>query len=125
MTQLKVESLKKISLSKIKRGRDEHQSNTRLSKRRDSNLEGDLSGHGEPVGDVGLFFLGSALPAVQLYAATACQQHLPVHLHWRQTSQLTHWKTQTQEREKKMGSDPKKLATKLDFIWNIYLYVSG
>lgn len=46
-----------------------------------ANLKGDLSGHGEPMGDVGLLVLRPALPAVQLDTATASQQHLPVHLH--------------------------------------------
>lgn len=56
----------------------------------DCHLKGDLSGHGEAVGDVGLLVLWPALPAVQLYTATAGQQHLPVHFHRRQTGQLTH-----------------------------------
>lgn len=47
----------------------------------DSHLEGDLSGHSEAVGDVGLLVRRAALPAVQLYTAAAGQQHLPVHLH--------------------------------------------
>lgn len=44
-------------------------------------LEGDLSGHGEAVGDVRLLVVRPALPAVQLNAATAGQQHLPIDLH--------------------------------------------
>ena len=46
-----------------------------------THLERYLSGHGEPVGDVGLLIWRSALPAVQLDAATAGQQHLSVHLY--------------------------------------------
>lgn len=53
----------------------------RLGQRREPHPEGDLGGHGEPMGDVGLLLWRAALPAVQLYAATACQQHLSVHLH--------------------------------------------
>lgn len=50
-------------------------------KRDDPDLKGDLSGHGEAVGDVGLLVLRPALPAVQLHAPAAGQQHLPVHLY--------------------------------------------
>lgn len=55
-----------------------------------SHLKGDLSGHGEPVGDVGFFILWSALPAVQLNTATTGEQHLPIHLHRRIPGQLAH-----------------------------------
>lgn len=55
-----------------------------------SHLKGDLSGHGEPVCDVGFLVLRPAFPAVQLNAAASGQQHLSVHLHRRQTGQLTH-----------------------------------
>lgn len=66
---------------------------TKTSKRHfcsSSHLKGDLSGHGEPVGDVGLFILWSALPAVQLNTATTGEQHLPIHLHRRIPGQLAH-----------------------------------
>lgn len=52
-------------------------------------LEEDLSCHGEAVGDDGLFIWGFALPAVQLQAAAAGQQALPVHLRRGHTRELT------------------------------------
>lgn len=54
-----------------------------------SHLKRDLGGHGKSVGDVGLLIWKSALPAVQLDAATAGEKNLSVHLHRRQTGQLT------------------------------------
>lgn len=44
-------------------------------------LEGDLRRHGEAVCDDGLLLGRPSLPHVQLHAAAAGQQHLPVHLH--------------------------------------------
>lgn len=43
-------------------------------------LEVDISGHGEAMGDDRLLVGRLPLPAVQLHAAAACQQHLAVHL---------------------------------------------
>lgn len=52
-------------------------------------LEEDLGGHGESVGDDGLFIWRFALPAVQLQAAAAGQQTLPVHLRRGHARELT------------------------------------
>ena len=52
-------------------------------------LEEDISAHGEAMSDDGLGVrVPSAIPAVQLHAAAARQQNLPVYLHWGTASQL-------------------------------------
>ena len=74
--------LDKPNLMKLSKGEiNAQQRNTGHPPCRDSHLEGDLSGHGEPMSDVGLLVLWSALPAVQLNATAAGKKHLPVHLH--------------------------------------------
>lgn len=52
-----------------------------VRRRRRRHLEGDLRRHGEAVRDDGLLLGRPSLPHVQLHAAAAGQQHLPVHLH--------------------------------------------
>jgi len=53
-----------------------------------TDFEDDVGTHGEAVGD-DRFLVGSlAVPAVQLDAPTAGQQHLPVDLHRRLARQL-------------------------------------
>lgn len=59
-------------------------------------LEEDLGCHGEAVGDDGLLLRGAALPAVQLHAAAAAQQRLPVHLRRGNARELTSWRREAQ-----------------------------
>ena len=55
-------------------------------------LEEDLSGHGEAVGDVGLFIWGLALPAVELQTPAAREQALAVHLWGGHARELAGWR---------------------------------
>lgn len=57
--------------------------------REGDDLEEDLSGHGEAVGDDGLLVWRFALPAVQLQAPAARQQALTVHLRGGDAGKLT------------------------------------
>lgn len=52
-------------------------------------LEKDLGGHGEAVGDDGLLIWRFTLPAVQLQTPAAGQQALTVHLRGGNTGELT------------------------------------
>ena len=58
-------------------------------------LERDFWGHGEAVCDDRLLLGGASLPHVQLHAAAAGQEDLPVHLHRGAARQLARWHAQT------------------------------